>query len=68
MFWGTLIRVGVRGVPRHRLLFGAVAGAAIAALDLGVIATRYPALAALPQTPQWADHLVFGVVVASASP
>jgi hypothetical protein len=43
---------------------GAVAGAAIAVLDLRVIAPRRaPAVAALPQGPQWADHLAFGVLV-----
>jgi hypothetical protein len=42
---------------------GALAGAAIAALDLGVIAPRRsPAIAALPQAPQWADHLAFGAL------
>lgn len=43
---------------------GALAGAGIAALDLGVIAPRRaPAIVALPQPPQWADHLVFGALV-----
>jgi len=43
---------------------GAVAGAGIAALDLGLIAPRRaPAIAALPQAPQWADHLAFGALV-----
>ena len=42
---------------------GALAGAGIAALDLGVVAPmRAPAIAALPQ-PQWADHLAFGALV-----
>lgn len=42
---------------------GALAGAAIAGLDLGVIAPRRaPAIAALPQGPQWADHLAFGAL------
>jgi hypothetical protein len=46
---------------------GARAGAAIAALDLGVIAPRRsPAIAALPQTPQWADHLAFGALVGAS--
>jgi hypothetical protein len=43
---------------------GALEGAGIAALDLGVIAPRRaPAIAALPQVPQWADHLAFGALV-----
>jgi hypothetical protein len=39
------------------------AGAAIAALDLGLVARRFPAIRALPQAPQWADHLMFGAVL-----
>jgi hypothetical protein len=58
LFWGAVL---TRVLPRgHRALAGAVAGAAIAALDLGVVGRRYPAIRALPQLPQWADHLVFG--------
>jgi hypothetical protein len=50
-------------LPRRRpVLEGLVAGAAIAALDLGVVARRYPAIAALDQRPQVLDHLAFGVV------
>ena len=46
---------------------GALAGAGIAALDLGVIAPRRsPAIAALPQAPQWADHLAFGALVGAS--
>jgi hypothetical protein len=48
---------------RHRIATGALAGAAIAALDLGVIARRYPAIHALPQAPQLADHVLFGGTV-----
>ncbi len=48
---------------RRELLGGAVAGAAIAALDLGVIGRRIPAIRALEQPPQWADHLAFGLTV-----
>ena len=43
---------------------GALAGAGIAAIDLRVVAPiRAPAIAALPQPPQWADHLAFGALV-----
>lgn len=55
-------------VARHRRvgpLEGAVAGLVIAALDLGGIGRRYPAIRALPSIPQWADHVAFGVVAAS---
>jgi hypothetical protein len=42
---------------------GAAAGLAIAALDLAVLGRRYPAVRALPQGPQWADHVAFGAIV-----
>ena len=42
---------------------GAIGGLLIAALDLGVIGRRLPAVAALRQGPQWADHVVFGAVL-----
>src|SRR3954451_15909546 len=35
---------------------GAAAGLAIAALDLGVIGRRIPAIHGLEQLPQWLDH------------
>ncbi len=50
-------------VPRRGAIFGAVAGLAIAALDLGVIGHRIPAIRALPQFRQWADHVAYGVSV-----
>jgi hypothetical protein len=40
---------------------GAAAGLLIAALDLGVIGPKE--IRALPQWPQWLDHVVFGVAV-----
>ncbi|MBE1493021.1 hypothetical protein H4696_000121 [Amycolatopsis lexingtonensis] len=55
---GVLASAGCRGVTR-----GAVAGLAIAVLDLGVAARAYPAVRALPRAPQLADHLVFGAVL-----
>jgi hypothetical protein len=46
---------------RHTVAWGAAAGAAIAALDLVVVAPRRaPAIEALPQRWQWADHVAFG--------
>ena len=48
---------------RAEPLLGAAAGLAIAALDLGVIGRRIPAIRALPQGRQWADHLAYGVAV-----
>jgi hypothetical protein len=54
-------------LPRGREpLFGALAGLAIAALDLEVIGRRFPAIRALPQPPQWADHVAYGVAVGIA--
>jgi hypothetical protein len=41
---------------------GAVAGLAIAAIDLGLIGPRLPRLAALPLVPQLADHAAFGAI------
>ena len=59
--WAALL---ARVLPaRHELLGGAVAGVAIAALDLGVIGRRIPAIRALDQPPQWADHVAFGLTV-----
>jgi hypothetical protein len=52
-------------IARHHRLGtggGAVAGLAIAALDLGIGARAYPAVQALPRGPQILDHLVFGAV------
>jgi hypothetical protein len=42
---------------------GAASGLAIAALDLGVIGRRVPAIRRLPLAPQLADHALFGAVV-----
>jgi hypothetical protein len=53
-------------LPRRGAISGALAGLAIAALDLGVIGRRIPAIRALPQGRQWADHVAFGVAVGLA--
>ncbi len=61
--WGVAL---ARLLPRRRtLVAGAVGGLAIAALDLGVGGRRFPRIAALPQAPQVADHVAFGLVVAA---
>jgi len=50
--------------PRGREVpFGAAAGLAIAALDLGVIGRRFPRIRTLRPLPQVADHVAFGLVV-----
>ena len=58
--WGTVLAVTLprRGAPA----WGAVAGLAIAALDLGVIGRHRPLVRALPVLPQVADHVAFGAV------
>ena len=57
--WAVVLeRSAVRGPGR-----GAVAGLAIAALDLGLVGRRYPRLRDLPLVPQVADHVAYGVIV-----
>jgi hypothetical protein len=58
--WGTVLAVTLprRGAPA----WGAVAGLAIAALDLGLVGRRRPLIRALPVLPQVADHVAFGAV------
>lgn len=61
-FWTTVIAT----IDAHRPLRpvqGAMIGGLIAALDLGVIGRRYPAVRVLPQPSQWLDHLAFGALV-----
>jgi hypothetical protein len=48
---------------RAEAAWGVVAGLGIAALDLGVIGRRIPAIRALPQGRQWADHVAYGLAV-----
>jgi hypothetical protein len=42
---------------------GLALGLVIAALDLELIGRRIPAIRALPQARQWADHAAYGLVV-----
>jgi hypothetical protein len=44
-------------------LSGLAAAMGIAALDLVVIGRRIPAIRALPQPRQWADHAAYGLIV-----
>ena len=48
---------------RHTAAWGAAAGLAIAALDLGVVGRRHPRIPALPLLPQVADHVAYGITV-----
>ncbi|HEY7075899.1 MAG TPA: hypothetical protein VH418_11035 [Solirubrobacteraceae bacterium] len=62
--WAAVLAAAL---PRGREpLFGPLAGLAIAALDLGVVGRRLPAIRALPQGRQWADHLAYGLAVGVA--
>jgi hypothetical protein len=66
LLWTSVL---ARTLPsRHRVAWGAAGGLAIAALDLGVIGRRYPAIRRLPLVPQLADHALFGAVVAVLTP
>ena len=67
--WTVVLAAVLPGRSRAaRVVAGAAAGVAIAALDLGVVARRYPAVRALPQAPQWADHVAFGALAGAALP
>ena len=59
--WGVALALLL---PRRRTVaLGALAGVAIAALDLGLVGRLFPRIRALPIGPQVADHVVFGTVV-----
>jgi hypothetical protein len=52
--------------PAASMAIGAAAGAAIAVVDLGLVAPRrYPAISALAKAPQVADHVLYGMLVAA---
>jgi hypothetical protein len=58
---------GVMAAVDRRRKLGVVGGAAvglvIAAVDLGLVARRYPAIRELPMVPQVLDHVAFGAIV-----
>ncbi len=58
--WGTALALALP--RRHTVMWGALAGLGVAALDLGVGARRFPRIRALPLGPQVADHVAFGAV------
>jgi hypothetical protein len=53
----------IAALPRRNALTGLAAGLVIAAVDLELIGRRIPAIRALPQGRQWADHAAYGLVV-----
>ncbi len=60
LFWTVVLeRTGVRSARA-----GALAGLAIAGLDLGLAGRRFPQVRALPLLPQLADHVTFGAIAA----
>lgn len=61
---GWAVPIAAVTTSRGVVPVGATAGLAIAALDLGLVGRRVPAIRSLPQAPQVADHVVYGVVVA----
>ena len=59
--WAAVMSVAL---PRRATVPAAVAGGlAIAALDLEVVGRAFPAIRALPQGRQWADHVAYGLTV-----
>src|SRR5438093_5501538 len=59
--WGAVLGMVL---PRKApVAWGAAAGLAIAALDLGVVGRRVPAIRSLPVLPQIADHVAYGALV-----
>jgi hypothetical protein len=59
--WGVVLAAVL---PRRRaIVWGALAGLAIAGLDLGVLGRHWPRIRALPTLPQVADHVAFGALV-----
>lgn len=61
--WGLVLSLAL---PRRRPLpLGAVAGLAIAALDLGTVGRLFPRIRRLPLGPQVADHVAYGIAAAA---
>ena len=61
----TVVLAAVRPL-RRPAAEGALAGLAIAAIDLGVVGRRFPRVRRLRPLPQVADHVAFGVAASVA--
>jgi hypothetical protein len=61
--WSMLLAIALP--QRRTVMWGAFAGLAIAALDLGPLARPFPRIKALPVGPQIADHVAFGILAAA---
>ena len=59
--WGVVLTAALPS--RRTIVWGTLAGLAIAGLDLGLLARRWPRIRALPTAPQVADHVAFGALV-----
>ncbi|HEY4397213.1 MAG TPA: hypothetical protein VGO28_06030 [Acidimicrobiia bacterium] len=59
--WGVVLAAVLP--HRRTVVWGALAGLAIAGLDLGVLAHHWSRIRALPPVPQVADHVAFGALV-----
>jgi len=59
--WSTVMSATLP--ERDTVAWGAAAGAAIAALDIGIVGRRIPAIRSLPAAGQILDHLAFGALV-----
>ncbi len=74
---GAIVHLGIsvavgeafaRTLPRRRsVVWGAAAGLAIGAVNVGLIGRRFPAISALPLIPQLADNVAFGVLFAAVA-
>lgn len=65
LFWARILERVLRNKPNsaEAVTAGAACGAAIALVDLGVIARFLPPIRALPGGPLLADHVAFGAIV-----
>ena len=74
---GAIVHLGIsvtfgealaRMLPQRRsVVWGAAAGLAIGVINVGVIGRRFPAIRALPLTPQLADNTAFGALFAAVA-